>query len=148
MQNNGKERQKACCRCKFVFLLIRCIDLDAIFIALPISFSITRFDIFCLQALLTRTSLLALAKSIYYPNTWITRFFKLKCIDVYTLLSKHPPKNPKMCDRILETLLKMRLHYSQSSRENATPPSGTSPLASYKEVPPPPPPRAKYTTDW
>ena len=28
---------------------------------------------------------------------------------------------------------------SQSSRENATPSSGTSPLASYKEVPPPPP---------
>ena len=32
------------------------------------------------------------------------------------------------------TLLKMRPHYSQSSRENATPSSGTSPLASYKEV--------------
>ena len=30
----------------------------------------------------------------------------------------------------------MRPHYSQSSRENATPSSGTSPLASYKEVPP------------
>ena len=28
-------------------------------------------------------------------------------------------------------------HYSQSSRENATPSSSTSPLASYKEVPPP-----------
>ena len=34
----------------------------------------------------------------------------------------------------------MRPHYSQSSRENATPSSGTSPLATYKEVPPPPPP--------
>ena len=33
----------------------------------------------------------------------------------------------------------MRPHYSQSSRENATPSSGTSPLASYKEVTPPPP---------
>ena len=43
-----------------------------------------------------------------------------------------------MCDPILVTLLKMRPHYSQSSRENATPSSGTSPLASYKEVPPPP----------
>ena len=32
--------------------------------------------------------------------------------------------------------LKMRPHYSQSSRENATPSSGTSPLACYKEVPP------------
>ena len=29
-------------------------------------------------------------------------------------------------------------HYSQSSRDNATPSSGTSPLASYKEVPPRP----------
>ena len=29
-------------------------------------------------------------------------------------------------------------HYSQSSRNNATPSSGTSPLASYKEVPPRP----------
>ena len=45
-----------------------------------------------------------------------------------------------MCDPILATLLKMPPHYSQSSRENATPSSGTCPLASYKEVPPPPPP--------
>ena len=44
------------------------------------------------------------------------------------------PKNQKMCDPILVTLLKMRPHYSPSSRENATPSSGTSPLASYKEV--------------
>ena len=50
------------------------------------------------------------------------------------------PKNPKMCDPILVTLLKMRPHYSQSSRENATPSSGTSPLASDKEVTSPPPP--------
>ena len=42
-----------------------------------------------------------------------------------------------MCDPILVTLLKMQPHYSQSSRENATPSSGTSPVASYKEVPPP-----------
>ena len=46
------------------------------------------------------------------------------------------PKNPKMCDPILVTLLKMPPHYSQSSRENVTPPRGTSPLASYNEVPP------------
>ena len=52
------------------------------------------------------------------------------------------PKNHKKCDPIL-TLLKMRLNYSQSSRENATPSSGTSPLASSEEVPPPPPPRAE-----
>jgi len=31
----------------------------------------------------------------------------------------------------------MQPHYSQSSRENATPSSGTSPLAYYKEVHPP-----------
>ena len=43
-----------------------------------------------------------------------------------------------MCDPILVTLLKMRPHKSQSSRENATPSKGTSPLASYKGVPPPP----------
>ena len=49
------------------------------------------------------------------------------------------PQNPKMCDPILVTLLKVQPHYSQSSRGNATPSSGTSPLASYKEVPPPPP---------
>ena len=30
----------------------------------------------------------------------------------------------------------MQPHYSQSSRENATPFSGTSPLAYYEEVPP------------
>ena len=43
-----------------------------------------------------------------------------------------------MCDPILATLLKMRPHYSQPSRENGTPYSGTSPSASYKEVPRPP----------
>ena len=47
------------------------------------------------------------------------------------------PKNQKMCDPILVTLLKMRPHYSQSSRENVAPSSGTSQLASYKGVPPP-----------
>ena len=34
----------------------------------------------------------------------------------------------------------VRHHYSQSSRENGTPSSGTSPLASYTEVPHSPPP--------
>ena len=42
-----------------------------------------------------------------------------------------------MCDPTLITLLTMRPHFRQSSRENATPSSGTSPLASCKEVPPP-----------
>ena len=46
-------------------------------------------------------------------------------------------KNPKMCDPILVTLLKMQPHSGQSSRENVTPSSGTSSLASYKEVHPP-----------
>ena len=41
-----------------------------------------------------------------------------------------------MCDPILVTLLKIQSHDSQSSRENATPSSGTSPLASYKKVAP------------
>ena len=44
-----------------------------------------------------------------------------------------------MYDPTLVTLLKMRPHYSQSSRENATPFSVTSPLVSYKD----PPPRGK-----
>ena len=44
----------------------------------------------------------------------------------------------RKCHPILVTLLKMRPHQSQSSSENATPSSGTSPLASYKEVSPPP----------
>ena len=35
VQNNVKERQKACCTCNF-FLLIRSIDVDAIFIAVPV----------------------------------------------------------------------------------------------------------------
>ena len=42
-----------------------------------------------------------------------------------------------MYDPLLVTLMKMRPHYSQSSRENATPSRGTSPLvtlAFYKEV--------------
>ena len=42
-----------------------------------------------------------------------------------------------MCDPILVTLLKMRPHYSQPSRENVNTSSGKSPLASYKEVTPP-----------
>ena len=38
----------------------------------------------------------------------------------------------------------MRPHYSHSSRENATPSSGTSPLGSCKGVPPPPGLRTGY----
>ena len=47
------------------------------------------------------------------------------------------PKKQKICDPIPVTLLKMGPHYSHSSRENATPSSGTSSLASYKGVPSP-----------
>ena len=49
------------------------------------------------------------------------------------------PENQKKCDPILVTLSKMRPHYRQSSRENATSSSNASPLASYKEKPSPPP---------
>ena len=48
------------------------------------------------------------------------------------------PKIRKCAIPIRVTLLKMQPHSSQSSRENATPSSGTSPLASYKGVPPSP----------
>ena len=44
------------------------------------------------------------------------------CIPTY-------PQNPKIRDPILVNLLKMRPHYGHSSRENATPSSGTSLLA-------------------
>ena len=44
------------------------------------------------------------------------------------------PKNPKMCDPILVTLSKMLPRCSQSSHENATPSSFTSPLSSCEDV--------------
>ena len=47
------------------------------------------------------------------------------------------PPNQKMCHPILVTLLKMQPHYSQSSRENATPSSLTS------QQPPSPPPSTR-----
>ena len=46
------------------------------------------------------------------------------------------PKNSKMCDPILVTILKKRPYYSQSSRKNAAPSSSLSLLASYKKVSP------------
>ena len=48
-----------------------------------------------------------------------------------------PPKSENVRPHFSKTPMKMRPHYSQSRGENATPPSGASPLASYKEVPPP-----------
>ena len=89
----------------------------------------------------------------------LTHFFRLNETTLLSVCSKNilvrlltvnmtnslTPKNPKMCDPILVTLLKMRPHYSQSTRKNATLSSGTSPLTSYEAVPPPPPtpPRGK-----
>ena len=43
-------------------------------------------------------------------------------------------ESQKMRYPILVTVLKMRPRYSQSTRENPTPTSGTSPWASYKQV--------------
>ena len=48
------------------------------------------------------------------------------------------PKISKICDPTLVTLLKKEPHYSQSSCENATPSSGTSPVVFYWETLPPP----------
>ena len=75
---------------------------------------------------------------------WRTLTFHLqyKHSGLLTVSTKNclTPKNPKMYDLIQASLLKMRPYHSQSSRENATPSSGTSPspLAFYNEVPPPP----------
>ena len=46
-----------------------------------------------------------------------------------------------MCDPIVGTLIKMQPHNSQPSRENATPSSGTYPLAYSTTRKTPPPPR-------
>ena len=54
------------------------------------------------------------------------------------ILNPYLLQNLKICDPILVNLLKMRPHYSHSSRENATPSRGRSPLAPCKVVPPPP----------
>ena len=76
--------------------------------------------------------------------TWIFTYSTNILVRLLTVNMKNclTPKKPKMCDPILVALLKMRPHFSQSSRENATPFSGTSPLASYKDVTPPPPLRS------
>ena len=76
---------------------------------------------------------------VTFNNQELLNFFTETILNPY-LIEFSYPKNPKMCDPILVTPLKIQPHSSQSSRENATPSSGTSPLASYKEVTPPPPP--------
>lgn len=55
------------------------------------------------------------------------------------LLQFSYPKNPKMLNSILKTLLKVQPRYSHSSCESATPCRGTSASASasYKQDPPP-----------
>ena len=76
----------------------------------------------------------------WMKNTLLFRYSTNILVRLLTVNMKNclTPKNPKMCDTILVTLLKMRPLNSQFSREKATPSSGTSPLASYKEVPAPP----------
>ena len=54
----------------------------------------------------------------------------IETILILYLLEFSHPKKWKMWDPVMVTLLKMQAHYSQSIRENATPSSGTSPLAS------------------
>ena len=90
------------------------------------------------QILLTRNKKHRKSIFVSYPGTFANRRSPSAPANrKYEELSYS--KIPKMRDPILENLLKMRPHYSQSSRENATLSSGTSPLASYKEVPPPTP---------
>ena len=86
----------------------------------------------------------------FYELTYFLDWTKGTSLFIITLQYKHsgtfanrkyeelsyPPKSENVRP-ILVTLLKMGPHYSQCSRENATPSSGTSPLASYKEVTPP-----------
>ena len=69
-------------------------------------------------------------RTLYFtPKAHFGTFANLKCEELSY------PKDPNwVCDPILVNPLKMQPGYSQSSSENATPSSGTSPLASYKEV--------------
>ena len=70
--------------------------------------------------------------SLYLRKNILVRLLTVNMKNCLTL------KKSDMWDPILVhvTLWKTRPHYSQSGRENVTPSSGTSPLASYKEVPP------------
>ena len=75
VQNNGKEMyKKMCCTCKVAFLLIRPI------VVVPFSFPLPQLAlheyIFCLanyDEILSRASLVALAKSIYYCYSLLSR---------------------------------------------------------------------------
>ena len=59
-------------------------------------------------------------------------FAKRKCEELFL-----PQNSENVRHHSSKTPMKMRPHYGQSRGENATPSSGASPLASYKEVPPP-----------
>ena len=75
-------------------------------------------------------------------NTFLFTYSTNILVRLVNIKNFFTPKIRKCtCDPILVTLLKLLPHYSKSSCENATPSSSTSPLASYKEVPPPPTPR-------
>ena len=63
------------------------------------------------------------AETIFQPRIFL--FLNL-CLPEFSY-----PKIPEICVPILVTLLKMQLHYSQSSCENATPSSSTSPVVFY-----------------
>ena len=59
---------------------------------------------------------------------------RLLTINIHKYEEQSYRENPEMCDPMLVTLSKMQPHYSQTSRENATPSSGTFPLASYRSL--------------
>ena len=75
---------------------------------------------------------------LYLINNNFLNFLTETILNSY-LIEFSYPKNPKMCDPIPVTLLKMQPILVNRVVKNATPSSGTSPFASYKEVPPPPP---------
>ena len=62
-----------------------------------------------------------------------TRLVRLLTININKYEDLSYPKETENVDPILVTLFKIQPHYSQTSCENATPSSGTSPLASYKK---------------
>ena len=71
----------------------------------------------------------------------LVKFNKQQLSDFFTknlpILNAYLPQKSENLQPILVTLLKMRPHYTHSSRENATPSSDTSLLGSCKGVPPP-----------
>ena len=74
----------------------------------------------------------------WMKNTLLFTYRSNILVRLLTLKISRPflPQKSENVRPILVTLLKMRPHYSQSSRKNATPSSDTSQLASKKEVPP------------